>query len=62
LIDKRRLSNIADARYRREADCDTDHYLAVTKVRERLSVSKLSAQEFDVERFKFRKLNYVELK
>jgi hypothetical protein len=31
------------------ADCDTDKYLVVAKVRERLAVRKQSAQKFDVE-------------
>jgi len=30
------------------ADCDTDHYLVVTKVRERMAVSKQAAHKFDV--------------
>jgi hypothetical protein len=36
LIDRGRYSNILDVRSFRAADCDTDHYLVVTKVRERL--------------------------
>jgi len=28
------------------ADCDTDHYLVVAKVRERLAVSKQASQKF----------------
>jgi hypothetical protein len=32
----------------RVAECDTDHYLAVVKVRERLAVRKQAAQKFDV--------------
>ena len=40
LIDRRRQSSILDVRSFREADCDTDHYLVVAKVRERLAVSK----------------------
>jgi hypothetical protein len=31
----------------RGVDCDIDHYLVVTEVRERLSVSKRAAQKFD---------------
>jgi endonuclease/exonuclease/phosphatase family metal-dependent hydrolase len=40
LIDRRRHSSILDVRSFREADCDTDHYLVVAKVTERLAVSK----------------------
>jgi hypothetical protein len=40
LIDRRRHSSILDVRLFRAADCDTDHYLVVAKVRERLSVNK----------------------
>jgi hypothetical protein len=32
-------------------DCDTDHYLVVEKVRERLAVSKQTMHRFLVERF-----------
>jgi endonuclease/exonuclease/phosphatase family metal-dependent hydrolase len=39
LIDKRRHSNILDVLSFRRADCDTDHYLLVAKLRERISVS-----------------------
>ena len=53
-------SSILDARSFRGADCDTDHYLVVTKVRERLAVSKQAAQKFDWERFNLRKLNVLE--
>ena len=44
------------------ADCDTDHYLVVAKVRERLSVSKRLAQKLDGERFNLRKLKDLEVK
>jgi hypothetical protein len=36
LIDRRRHSSISGVRSFRAADCDTDHYLVVAKVRERL--------------------------
>jgi len=39
LIDRRWHSSILDVRSFRGADCDTDHYLVVVKVRERLAVS-----------------------
>ena len=44
------------------AGCDTDHYLVVAKVRERLAVSKQAAQKFDGERFNLRKLNELEVR
>jgi hypothetical protein len=40
LIYRRRHSSIPDVRLFREADCDTDHYLMVEKVRGSLAVSK----------------------
>ena len=39
------------------ADCDTDHYLVIAKVRERLAVGKQAALRFDRQRFNLRKLN-----
>jgi hypothetical protein len=62
LIDRRRYSSIQDVRSFRVADSDTDHYLMVAKVRERLAVSKQAAQKFDGERFNLRKLNELEVR
>jgi hypothetical protein len=41
-------------------DCDTDHYLVVAKVRERLAVNKQRSHRFHIERFNLKKLNEVE--
>jgi hypothetical protein len=49
LIDMRWHLSILDVRSFREADCDTEHYLVVAKVRERLAVSKHEARAFDVQ-------------
>ena len=62
LIDRRWHSSVLDVRSFRGADCDTDHYLVVAKVRERLAVSKQAAQKFDVERFNLRKLSESEVR
>jgi endonuclease/exonuclease/phosphatase family metal-dependent hydrolase len=40
LVDRRRHSSVLDFRSFRGADCGTDHYLIVGKVRERLALSK----------------------
>jgi hypothetical protein len=57
VIDRRRHSSILDVRSFRGAECDTDHYLVVAKVRERLAVSKRTAQKIDMERSTVKKLN-----
>jgi hypothetical protein len=60
LVDRRRHSNILDVRSFRAADCDSDHYLVVAKVRDRLAVNKQRFHRFYMERFNFKKLNEVE--
>ena len=62
LIDRRWLSIILDVRSFRGADCDTDHYMVVSNVRERLGVSKQAEQSFDMERLNLRKLNELEVR
>ena len=51
LIDRKWHSSILDVRSFSGAGCDTDHYVVVAKVRERLAVSTQAAQKFDGERF-----------
>jgi hypothetical protein len=51
LIDRTQHSSVLDVRSFKGADCDTDRYLVVAKVRERLAVSKRDAQKVDTERF-----------
>jgi hypothetical protein len=60
LVDRQRHSNILDVRSYRAADSDTDHYVAVAKVRERLAVNKKRSQRFHVEKFNLKKLHEVE--
>jgi len=50
LIDRRWHSSVLDVRRFRGADCDTDHYLVIAKVRERLAVGKQAVQRFDRQR------------
>jgi len=40
---------ILDVQNFRGADCDTDYYVVVSVVRERLAASKYAAQKFDGE-------------
>jgi hypothetical protein len=62
LKDRRQHSSIPDVRSFRGADCDTDHYLLVSKVRERLAVSKRAAEKIDMERFSVKNLNEGDVK
>jgi hypothetical protein len=56
LIDRIRHSSIL-LRSFRGADCDSDHYLVVSEVREKLVVNKRMVKEMDVERFNLKHLN-----
>jgi hypothetical protein len=62
LIDRRWHSSILDFRSFRGGDFDSDHYLVVGKVRERLAVSKQMIKKMNVERFNLKKLNEEEVK
>jgi hypothetical protein len=62
LIDRRRHSSILDVRSFRGADCDSDHYLVVAKVRERLAVGKQLVKKMYVETFNLKQLNEEEVK
>jgi len=54
LIDRRWHWSILEVQTFMGADCDTDHYVVVAKVRERLAVSKQETQKLDVEKFNLR--------
>ena len=51
LIDRRWHSSVLDVRSFRGADCDTDHYLVIAKVRERIAMGKQAAQRFHRQKF-----------
>jgi hypothetical protein len=60
LVDRRRHSILLVVRPVRATDCDTEHYLVVAKVRERLAVNKQGSHRFHVERFSLKKVTKVE--
>jgi endonuclease/exonuclease/phosphatase family metal-dependent hydrolase len=59
-ITRRRHSIVLEVRSFIGLDCDTDHYLLVAGVRERLAVSKQTTHRFQMERFNHKKLNEIE--
>jgi endonuclease/exonuclease/phosphatase family metal-dependent hydrolase len=60
LVERRKHQNVLDARSFRASDCDSDHYLVVAKVREKLAVNKQRSQRFLMEMFNLKKLNALE--
>ena len=46
----------------RGAECDTDNYLVIAKVGERLALGKQAVQRFDRHRFNLRNLNEPEVR
>jgi hypothetical protein len=60
LIDRRRHPSILDVRSLKAADCDTDYYLVVAKLRERLAARKQTMHRVHMERFNLKKLNVAE--
>jgi hypothetical protein len=60
LVDRRRHSNVLDVRSFRAAEYDSDHYLVVAKVRERLAVNKQRSHSRHTDRFNLKKLNDIE--
>jgi hypothetical protein len=51
--------SVFDVRSLRAVDCDTDHYLVVKKLRERLTLSKHITHIFHMKWFSLKKLNEV---
>jgi hypothetical protein len=59
-VDAQRRSTVLDVHSSRAADCDTDHYMVVVKVRERLAVNNQRSHQFHMQRFNLNILNEVE--
>jgi hypothetical protein len=57
LVDGRRHSSVLEVIevYIQAADCDTDHYPVLAKVRERLAVNKQRSYRFHMQMFNFKK-------
>ena len=62
MIDRRWQSSVLDVRIFRGSEYDTDYYLVIAKVRERLGVGKQAAQRLDRHRFNLSKLNELEVR
>ena len=62
MIGRRWHSSVMDVRSFMGAYYDTDHYLVIAKVRERLAVGKQAAQKFDRQRLNLRRLNEPEVR
>ena len=62
LMERRWHSSILHVRSFRGPECDTEHYLVVANVRDKLAISKQAAQKFDGERFNLRKQNDLEVR
>jgi hypothetical protein len=60
LVDRQRHSNVLNVLSFRAADCNSDHYLVVAKVRERLAVNKQRSHSLHTEIYILKKFNEVE--
>jgi hypothetical protein len=62
LIDRRWHLSVLDIRSFTEADCDTDHYLVIANVRERLALIRQATHNFDGEIFNLSYLSDLEIR